>query len=172
MKQPYEDRVNALYELQAENIDLILWVDDTATRTAWPCKDDGTKVHERDVCDWLRERNLVWTCLCEDPFSDGKAIAVIEHEEDGDTYLRCAQTLNPCQFFMNLTAIRRATAFTDTFDLLVENQGEAEYSNAIHHDGAWCCAEDEMGVEDVEATYTGWCGFYEPIDRQLENGNV
>ena len=42
MKQPYEDRLNALYELQAEGIDLVFWVDDTARTLLNDC---GYKEH-------------------------------------------------------------------------------------------------------------------------------
>ncbi|KAJ2924556.1 hypothetical protein H1R20_g12531, partial [Candolleomyces eurysporus] len=173
MKRPLEERLEALYQLQQEGIDLVLWVDGTACRVAWPLNDLGVKVHERDIGEWLRDRNLVWTCLCDDDDDPQiKAIALIYNEVDGDTFLRCGNALEPCKFEVNLSAVRRRTDLTNEYDNIEPGQNEIEYCDEIGVNSTWACVEDDMGVEDVEATYEGWCGLYDGQMMQREEGHL
>ena len=71
---------------------------------------------------------------------------------------------------VNLTAVRYRTEFVDEYEGVEEGQSRAEYEEELIANGNWIQVEDEEGVEDVEATYEGWVGFYDDETRQREQG--
>lgn len=73
---------------------------------------------------------------------------------------------------MNLSEVRRNTEFVDSYDDIVDGQTAKEYEENLINNASWNCVEDDDGVEDVEATYEGWVGFYDELNRQRERGNV
>jgi hypothetical protein len=138
---------------------------------------------------WLQVRGLVWTCLCPGEAKGHNHIALISHQEDGDTILKCAQINEPCRFececFVlqyygcvsekiidsNLTEVRDNTSFIDHYDHIIEGQEADDYDYAVNTEALWVCVEDDEGWADSEAQYDGWCGWFDSEDLQLEYGN-
>lgn len=73
---------------------------------------------------------------------------------------------------VNLTEVRRNTDFVDSYDDVVDGQTAEVYHESLINNASWHCLEDDEGVEDVEATYEGWVGFYDKFSCQEERGCV
>jgi hypothetical protein len=125
---------------------------------------------------WLQVRGLVWTCLCPDEAKGHNQIALIGHQDDMDTILKCARIDEPCRFecvssystgvclkralAVNLTEVCDNTSFRviDHHDDIEEGQDAKDYDYAGNTEASWACVEDDEGCADLEPQYDGWCG--------------